>query len=128
MDLAIQVSAPRASRPPLRTVIEEAWQTFLTKHAGRAIKHGQQPERAVAGPTGRLVLSMLGYPCREWHDKLKEQSIIIDVTSCWAAFFRPEREGHFRVFIFSIYVLSKPNGSLVLGVLWIFRPLCTFRA
>jgi hypothetical protein len=87
MDLAIHVSAPRALWPPPHMVIEEAWRTFFTKRAGCAVKYGQQPERAAAGPTGNLILSMSGYPCRGWRDKLKEQSIIIDVTSCEATFF-----------------------------------------
>jgi hypothetical protein len=108
VDLAVHVSAPRAPRPPLRTVIEEAWQTFFTKRAGRAVKYGQQPERTTAGPTGHLVLSMSGYPCRGWRDDSKKQSIIIDITSYGAIFFRPKREGHFRVFMFLRYVLSNP--------------------
>jgi hypothetical protein len=127
MDLAVHMSAPRTPRPPLCTVIEKAWRTFFTKRAGRAVKYGQQPEHAAAGPTGHLVLSMSGYPCRRWRDKSKEQSIIIDVTSCEAIFFRPEREDHFRVLIFLRYVLSKSNASLVLGVLWVFRPLCAIQ-
>jgi hypothetical protein len=41
VDLAVHVSAPRAPRLPLCTVIEETWQTFFTKCAGRAVKYGQ---------------------------------------------------------------------------------------
>jgi hypothetical protein len=70
---------------------------------------------------------MLGYPCRGWRDNSKEQSVIIDVTSCEAILFRPKREVHFQVLIFSRYVLSKSNASLVLGVLWVFRSLCAVR-
>jgi hypothetical protein len=106
VDLAIHVSAPRPLRLPLHTVIEETWRTFLTQRAGRAVKYGQQPERVAAGPTGRLVLSMSGYPCRGWRDNSNEQDIIIDVMSCGVAFCRPRREGHFRVSIFLRYVLS----------------------
>jgi hypothetical protein len=112
VDLAVHVSAPRALRPPLRTVIEETWRTFFTKHAGHAVKYGQQPERAAVGPTRRLVLSMSGYPCRGWRDNSNKRGIIIDVTSCGVVFFRPKREGHFRVFIFSRYVLSKATSLL----------------
>jgi hypothetical protein len=124
---AVHMSAPHALRPPLRTVFEEAWQTFSTRCAGRAVKYGQQPVCAAAGPTGCLVLSMSDYPCRGWRDNSKEQSVIIDVTSCEAIFFRPKREGRFRVFIFSRYVLSKPIASLVMDVLCVFRPLCVIR-
>jgi hypothetical protein len=95
MDLVVHMLAPRAPQPPLCTVIEEAWRTFFTKRAGCAVKYCQQPERAAAGSTGRLVLSMPGYPCRGWHDKSKEQSIIIDVTSCEATSFRPKKRRSF---------------------------------
>jgi hypothetical protein len=84
MNLAIHVSAPRALRTPLRTVNEEAWQTFFTRCAGRAVKHGQHSVCAAAGPTWHPVLSMSGYPYRGWHDNSKKQCIIIDVTPCEA--------------------------------------------
>jgi hypothetical protein len=125
---AVHMSAPHALRPPLRTVFEEAWQTFSTRCAGRAVKYGQQPVCAAAGPIGLPVLSMSGYPCRGWRDNSKKQCIIIDVTFCEAIFFRPRREGCFRVFIFLRYVLSGFAASLVPGVLWVFRPLCVIRA
>jgi hypothetical protein len=122
MDLTIHVSAPRMPRPPLRMVIEEAWRTFFTKHAGRAVKHGQQPEHAATKPTWRLVSSMSGYPCGGWRDNSKEQSVIIDVTPCEVIFFRPKEEDYFRVLILSRYVLSKSNASVVLGVSLGFSP------
>jgi hypothetical protein len=87
VDLAVHVSAPHAPQPSLRMVIEEARQTFFTKRAGHAVKYGKQPEHAAAGPTGCLVLSMSGYPCKGWRDNSKEQSVIIDVTSCEVVFF-----------------------------------------
>jgi hypothetical protein len=125
VDLAVHVSAPRASRPPLRTVIEEAWQTFFTQHAGRAVKYGQQPECAAAGPTGRLVSSMSGYPCRGWRDNSNEQRIITDVTFCGVVLFRPGRERHFRVLIFSRYVLSRAHCFFcVESSLCLSPPLC----
>jgi hypothetical protein len=122
VNLAVHVSAPRALRPPLRTVIEEAWRTFFTRCTGRAVKYGQQPVCAATGPTGRPVLSMSGYPCRGWRDNSKKKRIIIDVTSCEAIFFRPRREGCLRVFIFSRYVLSGLVASLVASALWSFSP------
>jgi hypothetical protein len=115
VDLAVHVSVPRMPRPPLCTVIEETWRTFLTQCTGRAVKYGQQPERAAAGPTGRLVSSKLGYPCRGWRDNSNEQGIITDVTSCGVALFRPRREGHFRVLIFSRYVLSRAHRFFRVG-------------
>jgi hypothetical protein len=115
VDLVVHMSAPRAPRPPLRMVIEETWQTFFTKHAGRAVQYGQQLERAAAGPIGRLVLSMSGYPCRGWRDNSNKQSIINAVTPSGVVFFRPKREGHFRIFIFSRYVLSKAHRFFGVG-------------
>jgi hypothetical protein len=95
VDLAAHVSAPRTLRPPLCTVIEEAWLTFFTRCVGRVVKYGQQPVCVAAGPTRRPVLLMSGYPCRGCHDISKKQCIIIDVTSYEAIFFRPRREGCF---------------------------------
>jgi hypothetical protein len=117
VDLVVHVSVPRALRPPLRTVIEETWRTFFTQ---RAVKYGQQPGHVAARPTGRPVLSMSGYPCRGWHDNLNEQCIIVDVTSCGVALFRPRRKGHFLGSVFSTYVLSKARrffgGGCFLGL------------
>jgi hypothetical protein len=39
------------------------------------------------GPTGHLVLSMLGYPCDMWHDNSKEGCVISDVTINEVYFF-----------------------------------------
>jgi hypothetical protein len=115
VDLAVHVSAPCAPWPLLRMVIEGAWRTFFTQRAGRAVKYGQQTERAAAGPIGCLVLSMSGYPCRGWRDNSNEQGIITDVTSCGVDLFRPRREGHFRVLIFSRYVLSRAHRFFRVG-------------
>jgi hypothetical protein len=103
------MSTPRTLRPPLCMVIEETWWTFFTQRAGHAVKYGQQLERTAVGPTGRLVLSMSGYPCRGWYDNSNGQGIITNIMSCGVAFFRPRKEGRFRVSIFLRYVLSKAH-------------------
>jgi hypothetical protein len=118
MNMAAHVSASRALRPPLRTVNEEAWRTFFTGCAGRAVRHGQQPEYATAGPTGRPVLSMSGYPCRGWRDNSNKQCIIVDVTSCEVILFRPRREGCFQVFIFSSASIAPRVRDLCSSVLF----------
>jgi hypothetical protein len=63
---------------------------FFHPRAGRVVKLSQQPGRAAAGPIGRLVLSMSGYPCRGWRDSSKEPSVITDVIACGAISFRPK--------------------------------------
>jgi hypothetical protein len=98
VDLAIHVSAPRALRPPLRTVIEETWWTFFT-HA--------RDVRSNAVNSRRPVLSMSGYPCRGWRDSSKEPSVFTDIISCEAISFRPKGEARFWVLMFLRYVLLK---------------------
>jgi hypothetical protein len=80
---------------------------FFHPLAGHVVKLSQQPRRAAAGPTGHLVLSMSGYPCRGWHDRSKESSVIANVISCGAISFRPRGSAQLRVLIFSRYVLLK---------------------
>jgi hypothetical protein len=70
--LAVDVSAPCELRLPLRTGIEEARQIFSHRTCGMC---GQMESTAGVrsmGPTGRLVLSMLGYPCDRWRDNSKK--------------------------------------------------------
>jgi hypothetical protein len=71
---------------------------------------------------------MSGYPYRGWRDSSKKQCIITDVASCEAIYFRPRGEVFFHFFIFLRYVLSGLTASLVVGVLWDFRPPCVIRA
>jgi hypothetical protein len=93
VNLAIHVSAPWELWPPLRTVIEEAWQTLFHPSAGHAVKYGQQPGRAAIGPTVCLVLSESGHPSRRWRDNSRESGVSTDVVSCKADLFRPKGQG-----------------------------------
>jgi hypothetical protein len=90
VNLAIHVSAPRELQPPLRTMLEEARQTLFHPSAGHAVKYGQQPGRAAAGPTACLVLSKSGHPSRRWRDNSRESGVSADVVSCKADFFDPK--------------------------------------
>jgi hypothetical protein len=58
---------------------------------------------------------MSGYPDKGWRDNSNEQGIITDVTSCGVDLFRPRREEHFRVLIFSRYVLSRARRCFRIG-------------
>jgi hypothetical protein len=108
---------------------------FSHPHAGRAVKFSQQPGRADAGPTGRLVLSMSGYPCRGWRDSSKEPSVITDIIACGATF--PSAQGISAIsgtHIFEVCILESQT-SLVLGVfrnlsssLYYLNANITFRA
>jgi hypothetical protein len=124
---AVHVSAPRALWPSQRTVIEEAWRTFFTECAGRAVKCSQQPVCADLGPWGVQSCQYQAIPVVG--GVTTRRSSVSSLMSLLVRLFSFDQEERlFRVFIFSRYVLSGLTASLAASVLWDFRPLCVIRA
>jgi hypothetical protein len=53
---------------------------FFLPCAGHAVKYGQQPGRAAAGPAARLVLSESGHLSRGWRDYSGKSGVTTDVA------------------------------------------------
>jgi hypothetical protein len=79
-DLAIHASTPQEPRRSTMHGNQGNRADFFHPHAGRAVKYGQQPGRAAAGPTVRLVLSESGHPSRGWRDGSRKSGISTDVA------------------------------------------------
>jgi hypothetical protein len=96
VNLAVHVSAPRALWPPLRTVIEEAWWTFLTGCAGRAVKYSQQPVCAALGPLGVRSCQCQAIPGAGGMTTRRSNASSLMSLPARFIFFRPRKEAFFR--------------------------------
>jgi hypothetical protein len=78
--MAVHVSAPQEPRRSTTRGNQGNRADFFHPHAGRAVKYGQQPGRAAAGPTVRPVLSESGHPSRGWRDNSRKSGVSTDVA------------------------------------------------
>jgi hypothetical protein len=124
---ATHVSAPRALWPPLRTVIEEAWQTFFTGGARHAVKCSQQPVCADLGPRGIQSCQCQVIPIGDGVTARRSSASSLMSLPVRLFSFNQEEKSFSGLHLFEVCII-RARRFFSGGVLWDFRPLCVIQA